>query len=68
MRSFIALSMIAVGSTTALGLGFLVRQRRKRAQKNPSGISDASLSMDERRDAAAEFSKRWGRRSEAEAG
>lgn len=66
MKSFVALSIFAVGASAAIGAGYLARQRRKRAQKNPAGIADANLSMDERREAAAEASKSWGQ-SQAEA-
>ena len=49
---------IVAGTAAVVGIGMLVRRRRKsRLPKNPSGIADASLSIDERRKAAEEFQR-----------
>lgn len=49
---------IAAGTAAVVGLGMLVRRRRQmRLPKNPSGIADANLSIDERRQAADEFQR-----------
>ncbi len=49
---------IAAGTAAVVGIGLLVRRRRQmRLPKNPSGIADANLSIDERREAAEEFQR-----------
>ncbi len=49
---------IAAGTAAVVGIGMLVRRRRQnRLPKNPSGIADANLSIDERREAAEEFQR-----------
>ncbi len=49
---------IMAGTAAVVGIGMLVRRRRqRRLPKNPSGIADASLSIDERRKAAEEFQR-----------
>ena len=49
---------IAAGTAAVVGIGMLVRRRRKsRLPQNTSGIADASLSVEERRAAAEEFQR-----------
>ncbi len=49
---------IAAGTVAVVGIGLLMRRRRQmRLPKNPSGIADANLSIDERREAAEEFQR-----------
>ena len=49
---------IVAGTAAVVGIGMLVRRRRKsRLPKNASGLPDASLSIDERRKAAEEYER-----------
>ena len=49
---------LAAGTAAVVGVGLLVRRRRQtRLPKNPSGIADANLSIDERREAAEDFQR-----------
>ncbi|MCH7812138.1 MAG: hypothetical protein IH958_05865 [Chloroflexi bacterium] len=54
------------GALAAGSLALLAR-RRRRARRNPSGLAEADLSADERREAAEKLSESWADRSEVEA-
>ncbi|MCH7488850.1 MAG: hypothetical protein IIB23_04395 [Chloroflexi bacterium] len=55
-RGFFAILMAS--SVTLASVGLLAKRRRQmRRPNNPSGIADANLSIDERRQAAEEFQR-----------
>ncbi len=57
---------ILVGSAFAASSLALLARRRLRRRRNPSGIADATLSEDERREAAEKLRESWGDSPRAE--
>ena len=58
MRSRGFFAILMASSVTLASVGLLAKRRRQmRSPKNPSGIADANLSIDERREAAEEFQR-----------
>ena len=58
MRSRGFFAILMASSVTLASVGLLAKRRRQmRLPKNPSGIADANLSIDERREAVEEFQR-----------